>query len=231
MTMLRKFAHGFTLVELMVVVAIIGLLSSVAIPSFSRYIRRSRTVEATMNLRRLFDSASAYYMSEKADATGRILPRQFPTTIPWSPDLSACCGWPSNKCAPGGKDNYGLTYNQFFSATTSSAGGYTAWSDPRWQALNFGVEDPHYFQYEALAANNIKIDPLYKGGAGYNGATVGDIYNVEAAGDLNCDFTGQAYDPANPANNGMSLFRRSITVGSAYNLTGGAGIYAVRDIE
>ena len=26
--------------------------------------------------------------------------------------------------------------------------------------------------------------------------------------DLNCDFTGQAFDAANPANNGMSLFRR-----------------------
>ena len=35
---------GFTLVELMIVVAIIGILSTTAFPSFSRTVKRSRTV-------------------------------------------------------------------------------------------------------------------------------------------------------------------------------------------
>ena len=39
----REGTRGFTLVELMIVVVIMGLLAAVALPSFSRYVRRSRT--------------------------------------------------------------------------------------------------------------------------------------------------------------------------------------------
>jgi type II secretory pathway pseudopilin PulG len=42
------------------VVAVIGLLASVAIPSFLTYVRRSRTIEATMNVRKIYDGALMY---------------------------------------------------------------------------------------------------------------------------------------------------------------------------
>jgi prepilin-type N-terminal cleavage/methylation domain-containing protein len=42
--------HGFTLVELMIVVALIGVLASIAIPSFMKYQARSRRTEAYVNL-------------------------------------------------------------------------------------------------------------------------------------------------------------------------------------
>jgi type IV pilus assembly protein PilA len=54
-----KRQNGFTLVELMVVVAIIGLLSAVAIPNFKRYQAKAKISEAKLQL-------SASYMAEQA---------------------------------------------------------------------------------------------------------------------------------------------------------------------
>lgn len=52
---------GFTLVELMIVLAIIGILAAVAIPAFVRYVERSRDAEAVSVLKAIADSAVLYY--------------------------------------------------------------------------------------------------------------------------------------------------------------------------
>ena len=55
---------GFTLIEMMLVVALIGILAAVAIPSFSHFVDKSKYSEAQENLRAISDHALSYYHAE-----------------------------------------------------------------------------------------------------------------------------------------------------------------------
>ncbi len=188
--MRARILRGFTLVELMVVVAIIGILAATAVPAFIKYIRRAKTVEASMNLRKLFDATVAYYNSDRASAGGLILAKQFPSATSWNPTQGMCCSQTGQKCSP------------------TNAVWQTAWLTSTWTALNFSLDDGFYYSYETQAS----------GSAVPYGSTKGDIYQLQATGDLNCNQT-------------YSLFQRTATVDNLYAVSGGSGIYIVNDIE
>lgn len=53
--------RGFSLVELMIVVAIIGILSSIAIPNFRKFQARSKTTEAKLQLAAIYTAETSFY--------------------------------------------------------------------------------------------------------------------------------------------------------------------------
>lgn len=61
----HKAQRGFTLIELMVVIAIIGILASIAIPSYSDYVKRGKAAEATSTLANLRVQIEQYYQDNR----------------------------------------------------------------------------------------------------------------------------------------------------------------------
>ena len=61
LSMLQEGKKGFTLIELMIVVAIIGILAAIAIPNFLRFQAKSKQSEAKTNLGGIFTAEIAYF--------------------------------------------------------------------------------------------------------------------------------------------------------------------------
>jgi len=65
----RPHSAGFTLIELMIVVAIIGILAAIAIPNFLRYQAQARQSEAKTNLSGIFVAETTYYGEQSSFGT------------------------------------------------------------------------------------------------------------------------------------------------------------------
>ena len=62
---MKKQSKGFTLIELMIVVAIIGILAAIAIPNFMRYQLRSKASERKTNVEAIFKAEEALRQAER----------------------------------------------------------------------------------------------------------------------------------------------------------------------
>lgn len=89
---LARVQRGFTLIELMIVVAIIGILAAIAIPNFVAYQAKSKQSEAKVSLGAIFTSAVAYQAESQNPQS-------------YSPSTISQIGW-----QPSGSPRYSFWY-------------------------------------------------------------------------------------------------------------------------
>ena len=123
----RLKKSGFTLIELMIVVAILGILAVVAIPAFVRYMRIAKTAEALRSISLIAKGQRHYFETPKFLPNGQPANCDFAISMGWTPGLGLCCsdGEPDGKCEP----------NEL------------AWDNPGWKAVLFKISDKHYYAY------------------------------------------------------------------------------------
>lgn len=127
----RKNSSGFTLVELMIVVAIIGILAAVAIPAFSKYVKRSKTAEAAGHLNKMWAGSVTYFETDHVDAAGLSLAKQFPATVANVPGAECACQ-ASGKCPGGGNE----------------------WQHASWVSLQFSIPDAFIYKPKYTSAGS-----------------------------------------------------------------------------
>lgn len=113
MQKIRNFnkKNGFTLIELMIVIAIIALLTAIAVPSYNEYIRRSYRADAKNTL-----VAIAQRLEQNYTLTGSYAATQ--TAVPIN-DAYLTTPWGLGQTPPSGTARYNMTFiNAAPSATT-----------------------------------------------------------------------------------------------------------------
>jgi type IV pilus assembly protein PilA len=162
MSIRKRLKAGFTLVELMIVVAIIGVLAVLAIYGVKKYLANSKTAEAKQNLGRLGKDAARHF-EEESLTIQTVLGEGAATDA-----MRQLCG--SAGAVPNGMGN--VTGKKYQSTPPEwSAGSSTT----GWRCLKFELQTPQYYMYSYTSADI----------SNPNGAN----FTAEAQGDLDGNLT------------------------------------------
>jgi type IV pilus assembly protein PilA len=127
----KQAKRGFTLVELMIVVAIVGVLAALAIYGVNKYVNNAKTTEARTALGRIAkDAATAYH---RPKASGDILA------------VGASAAF-SNELCPSATE-----VPTTVPAASKVQSNPTDWNHVGWACLRFSMTDPQQYQYNYTA--------------------------------------------------------------------------------
>ena len=138
---------GFTLIEVMITVAIVAILAAIALPVYTDYIRRGRIPEATSNLssqrvkmEQWFQDNQTYYKTATNTACGVDVPTAT-TYFSFSCVASSATKYVLTATGTGGMAGFVYTIDESGSRTSTITGtsGWTATSSTCWITNKGGV--------------------------------------------------------------------------------------------
>jgi type IV pilus assembly protein PilA len=157
----RRTRAAFTLIELMIVVAIVGILAVLAAYGVRKYIASSKTSEARNALGRMANAVVISYEDDEYGQTAMLSPG---TSTGYT---RAMCKTASQSVPSSASSVFGRKYQSTFADWNVDAQGNSGFA-----CLKFTIDQPQYYQYTYTAAGSTQP---------------GDSFTGTANGDLNGD--------------------------------------------